>query len=90
MNADPLPCATAHEILSSRIDGEATERESERLDLHLTGCDDCRALEAQFMQIDRRVRLRPAAAVPDLRPAILSRSRPAALGRNGWRRPALA
>ncbi len=28
--------------------------------------------------------------MPDLRPAILARSRPAVLGRNGWMRPALA
>lgn len=90
MDAEHLACEAAHEILSARIDGEAAERESDRLDRHLTGCAECSALAAQFVLLDRRVRLRPAVAVPDLRPAILSRSRPAALGRNGWRRPALA
>ena len=42
------------------------------------------------MQLDRRVKLRPAESVPDLRPVILTRVRPAVLGRHGWMRPALA
>lgn len=90
MDADHLPCETAHELLSARIDGEATTAEIERLERHLAGCADCEQLSVQFAQIDRRVRLRSAVAVPDLRPAILSRARPAVLGRNEWRRPALA
>lgn len=90
MNAERLPCDTAHEILSAQIDGEATAAEIGTLESHLAGCADCERLSVQFMQLDRRVRLRPAAAVPDLRPAILQRVRPAVLGRNGWRRPALA
>jgi len=89
MDADPLSCDNAHEMISARLDGEATADETERLHLHLAGCLDCQALSATFMQIDRRVRLRPAESVPDLRPAILARSRPAILGRNGWMRPAL-
>jgi len=90
MDAEHLPCATAHELLSARIDGEVTAHEIERLEHHLAGCVDCEQVSARFAQLDRRVRLRPAVAVPDLRPAILSRARPAVLGRNGWRRPALA
>lgn len=90
MDDECLSCETAHEILSARIDGEATSVEVARLDHHLRGCADCARLAVHFADIDRRVRLRPAVAVPDLRPAILGRARPAALGRNGWRRPALA
>lgn len=90
MDADRLSCETAHEILSARMDGEATAPEGERLEGHLEHCADCRQLSEQFARLDRRVRLRPAVAVPDLRPVILQRARPAALGRNGWRRPALA
>ncbi len=90
MDADHLSCDTAQEILSAQLDGEATARERERLEHHLTGCLDCRQLSAAFLRLDRRVRLRPAAPVPDLRPAILARSRPAVLGWNGWMRPALA
>ncbi|WP_051062617.1 zf-HC2 domain-containing protein [Ilumatobacter nonamiensis] len=90
MDAEQLSCDTAHEILSARMDGEATAPEMKQLDHHLAGCPACEQLSAQFLQLDRRVRLRPAVAVPDLRPAILSRARPAVLGRNGWRRPALA
>jgi len=90
MDAEHLPCTTAHEILSAQLDGEASESERERLHHHLIGCQECQQLSARYLQLDRRVRLRPAESVPDLRPAILSRSRPAVLGRNGWMRPALA
>ena len=90
MDADPLSCDSAHEMISAQLDGEATADERDRLHLHLARCHDCQALSASFMQLDRRVRLRPAEPVPDLRPAILARSRPAILGRNGWMRPALA
>ena len=90
MDAEHLPCQTAHEILSAQLDGEATEPERERLNHHLTGCEECRQVSAQYHRLDRRVRLRSAESVPDLRPAIFSRSRPAVLGRNGWMRPALA
>ncbi|MDG1265968.1 MAG: zf-HC2 domain-containing protein [Ilumatobacter sp.] len=90
MDAEDLPCTTAHEILSAQLDGETSESERERLHHHLTRCLECRQLSAQYLQLDRRVRLRPAELVPDLRPAILTRIRPAVLGRNGWMRPALA
>jgi predicted anti-sigma-YlaC factor YlaD len=90
MDADPLPCEIAHEILSAELDGEATSHERERLDHHLAGCADCRHVSVRYRELDRGVRLRPAALVPDLRPAILARARPAVLGRNGWMRPALA
>jgi predicted anti-sigma-YlaC factor YlaD len=90
MNADHLSCDTAQEILSAQMDGEASARERDQLDHHLIGCPDCRQLSAVFFRLDRRVRLRPAEPVPDLRPAIFARTRPAVLGRNGWMRPALA
>lgn len=90
MDAESLPCETAHEILSAQLDGEATTEERHRLGVHLDACSDCRQLSTRYLELDRRVRLRPAVAVPDLRPAILSRARPAVLGRNGWMRPALA
>lgn len=90
MDAEHLPCSAAHEILSAQLDGEASESEREQLDRHLIGCQGCQQLSAQYLQLDRRVRLRAAESVPDLRPAILSRARPAVLGRNGWMRPALA
>lgn len=90
MDAEHLRCETAREILSARIDGEATREESEHLDHHLVGCVECQRLAGRFVQLDRRVRLRSAMPVPDLRPAILARSRPAVLGRSGWMRPALA
>ncbi len=90
MDAEHIPCETAHEILSAQLDGEATGAEREWVDRHLDGCADCEQLSVQYLRIDRRIRLRPALPAPDLRPAILARARPAVLGRNGWMRPALA
>jgi predicted anti-sigma-YlaC factor YlaD len=90
MDAQPLSCDSARDLISAQLDGEVTTEESERLGAHMGTCVDCQALSASFMQLDRRVRLRPAEQMPDLRPAILVKSRPAVLGRNGWMRPALA
>lgn len=85
-----MDCTTARDVLSAQLDGEATRDERARLDAHLDGCVECQRVADSYSALDRRVRLRAAAPVPDLRPAILARSRPAVLGRNGWMRPALA
>jgi len=90
MDSESLSCDLAHEIMSAQLDGEAGEVEQQRLYHHLDGCLDCQHVMTEFAQIDRRMRLRPAEQVPDLRPAILSRYRPAVLGYGGWMRPALA
>ena len=90
MSSDHLSCDAAHEILSARLDGEATAAERRLLDLHVDGCGECRIMSERFETLDRRLRFRTAEPVPDLRPVIMSRYRPAVLGRNGWMRPALA
>lgn len=88
--SEQLTCDSAHEILSARLDGEASEAELGALELHLDGCVDCQLVGAELGRLDRQLRIRPALAVPDLRPVIMSGVKPAALGRYGWRRPALA
>jgi predicted anti-sigma-YlaC factor YlaD len=83
-------CDAIREILSARVDGEATDGEVERADGHLGRCVSCSAYAATMHQLDRLVRVRPAEAVPNLVGSVTSRVRPARLGRGGWLRPALA
>lgn len=87
---DPTSCEAAHELLSARLDGEATGEERHRLDAHLAWCTGCRAHAAELDELSRLVRVRPAEPVPDLVAAVTARARPARLGRGGWLRPALA
>jgi predicted anti-sigma-YlaC factor YlaD len=83
-------CDAIQEILSARVDGEATDDEIELADLHLDRCATCSSFAAQMHRLDRLVRVRPAEAVPNLVGSVTSRVRPARLGRGGWLRPALA
>ena len=83
-------CHNYIELLSARLDGEITARMEGELEDHLEHCDDCRVAAARLEQLDRRLRVRPALPVPDLRDVVLATSRPARLGRGGWLRPSLA
>ncbi len=83
-------CDTATELISARLDGELVPHERRRLDDHLVRCAECAELATRFEVLDRRLALRTAEPVPDLRPAIFASVRPAVLGRGGWMRPALA
>jgi predicted anti-sigma-YlaC factor YlaD len=62
----------AREALSSRLDGELTPPEETALDAHLAGCPTCAGHGAALARLHRRMRLRPAGAVPDLTAAITS------------------
>ena len=86
----PLDCDRAIEAASAASDGELGRAERALLDEHLAGCADCARTVERFALVDRRVRLRPAEAVPDLVGPVTDRLRPAVLGRGGWLRPALA
>jgi hypothetical protein len=68
-----MRCEAAEQLLSARLDGEA--REEQPLDDHLAGCARCRAFQAGALRIRERVRLEPAAPVPDLVPAIMAEVR---------------
>lgn len=83
-------CAQIRELISARLDGEASADESRWVDDHVAGCADCAAHLVASQRLDRLVRIRPAEPVPDLVGAVTARARPARLGRGGWLRPALA
>ncbi len=85
-----MKCDHARELLSAAADGELTADERTSLDHHVEGCTGCRSHADRIAQLDRRVRVRPAEAVPDLVDVVTARARPARLGRGGWIRPARA
>lgn len=64
------PCDGVRVDLSARLDGEATDRTSAELDVHLAGCPDCAAWLQRVERVTRQARLRTA-AVPDLTASIL-------------------
>ena len=76
--------------MSATADGETSVEERAVVDGHLDDCVSCRTYSARLARLDRRVRIRPAEAVPDLVASVTARVRPAQLGRGGWMRPALA
>lgn len=60
------------EALSALIDGEDPGMDRAVLDSHATRCADCRRFRAGAEALSRRVRVRPAEAVPDTTAAILA------------------
>jgi len=46
-----MRCRKAEEYISRAIDGELSEREKARLDLHLSECGECRALREDLLEI---------------------------------------
>jgi predicted anti-sigma-YlaC factor YlaD len=71
-----MRCDQCRDLLSARLDGEATSDELALLDRHLASCPGCRALAARFDAVDRTTRLTPAEPVPDLTAAILAAHAP--------------
>ena len=67
-----MHCSTCREIVSARLDGEATPLEGAAADAHLASCPACTRQRAAYEQLHRRVRLAPAEAVPDLSARILA------------------
>jgi len=52
-------CAQAREGVSARLDGELSEHENARLDMHLRGCAECRAYAAEVETITAGLRATP-------------------------------
>ncbi len=77
-------------LISASTDGELRSDEHRILDAHLESCPTCRAHADQVASLTRTVRLRSAQFEHDFLVRLMSRSRPARLGRGGWLRPALA
>jgi predicted anti-sigma-YlaC factor YlaD len=67
-----MRCDHWHEVLSARLDGEASDVEVARLDVHLARCAACRAYAAELDGLHRRARVRSAEPVPDLSGSILA------------------
>lgn len=93
-----MDCHACREALSARLDDEAGEVDSQAIDAHLRACAECAAHAEQLVELTRLARVRPAAPVPDLAPAILARLQPESgrqaeghrVGSWGWLRTALA
>jgi predicted anti-sigma-YlaC factor YlaD len=64
-------CDAVRLDLSARLDGEATELPSDRLDAHVAGCDGCRVWLTEAERVTRLARVRPV-GVPDLTGQILN------------------
>lgn len=67
-----MPCHTFREAVSARLDGEPLGMPDRALDEHLAGCPACAGWAERAAVVTRRVRLAPAAPVPDLTGAVLS------------------
>ncbi|MFC4852658.1 zf-HC2 domain-containing protein [Actinophytocola glycyrrhizae] len=63
---------TARESLSARLDGEAGPAPVELLDAHLAGCGACRDWQHRVEELNRLLRVRPAAPGPDLSATIVA------------------
>jgi predicted anti-sigma-YlaC factor YlaD len=72
-----MSCRPVQEAISARIDGEEPGLPLAQVEAHVAGCADCRAFAAAATSLHRRVRVRPAEAVPDLSASILAASAPA-------------
>jgi Putative zinc-finger len=68
-------CEAAERALSERLDDVLDRRRGSDLEAHLGTCPRCRAFERRARRVRELARLRPAAPVPDLVPAIMDRVR---------------
>jgi predicted anti-sigma-YlaC factor YlaD len=72
-----MHCDDIREALSAAADGEAHPVEQRVLDAHLARCAACAAFRTEVTDLDRRVRVRAAAPVPDLSRTIVTMAAPA-------------
>ena len=71
-----MDCEACREVVSARLDGEATPAEEAAADAHLEGCADCRRAGSGAARITRLLRLHPTPAGPDLTDRVLGRAFP--------------
>jgi predicted anti-sigma-YlaC factor YlaD len=72
-----MRCDQSRDLLSARLDGEATVDEVALVDRHLASCPACTTFAADLAGLDRLTRLVPAEPVPDLTAAVMAASAPA-------------
>lgn len=89
MDADPLHCATARELISAAIDDEVDAATLAHLDAHLDSCPECTTWQTSAFALRRSVALTPARAETDLTPIILARAGVPDVGRGEWVRSML-
>ena len=77
-------------LISAATDDELNSHEQRQLESHLEGCRSCRAHADAVASLTRTMRLRSAESEREFVTRLMTRSRPARLGRGGWLRPALA
>lgn len=83
-----MDCDVCREIVSARLDGEATPVEVAAAEHHLASCPSCRHHSVLLAEQHRALRVAPAEPVPDLSIAILNAARagePAAANATVWR-----
>lgn len=67
-----MRCDQSRDLLSARLDGEATTDELVVLDRHLASCVACTDFADALVAVDRTTRLVPAEPVPDLTAAVMA------------------
>lgn len=73
-----MRCDQSRDLLSARLDGEATADELAVLDRHLASCVACSDFAGALVGVDRATRLVPAEPVPDLTAAVMAANAPVA------------
>jgi predicted anti-sigma-YlaC factor YlaD len=71
-----MRCDQSRDLVSARLDGEATDEELGALDRHLASCPACRDFASATGRLDRATRLTPADPVPDLTAAVMAAAPP--------------
>ena len=72
-----MRCDQSRDLLSARLDGEATADELAVLDRHLASCVACSDFADALVGLDRTSRLIPAEPVPDLTAVVMAANAPA-------------
>ena len=68
-----MDCTQCRDVVSARLDGEATASEEPAADAHLSGCPSCRHEAERTADVTRWARLAPAAVGPDLVESVMAR-----------------
>jgi len=68
-----MDCGEAKELLSACLDGEASPKDSRRVEEHLAGCAGCKAVERRMRALDVGIARTETDVSPDFRDRLFSR-----------------
>jgi anti-sigma factor RsiW len=68
-----MECLEMKELLSASIDGEVSQAEARRIEAHLEGCAECRALERKMRAIGTGVAMTEGIVPSDFREKLFAR-----------------